>query len=301
MKLAINGGTPVRTEPFPKWPVWDNREIDYLTEVIKSGKWGVKHGNKVREFEEKFAEYHNARYGICCNSCTRALEVAMYCCGIEETDEVIAPAYTFIATVSSILTMGGIPVFCDIDLNTFNIKIDQIESLITRKTKAIVPVHFAGRPVDMDKILKIAKKHNLYVIEDAAQAWGSEWKGKKVGALGDIGAVSFQASKNINSAEGGILLTNDDKLEKIAKSYINCGRMEDGIWYMHYLPGGNSRMTEFQGAVLLAQFERYEEMKKKRLQNMNYLDENLTQIDGITVMKDDPNITDRAVHIYIFR
>ena len=301
MVLAINGGQPVRTKPFTGWPIWGDKEIQYMTDVIKSGKWGPLHGDRVKEFEEKYAEYQNAKYGICCNSCTRALEIAVWTCGIEPGDHVILPAYTFIATATAVIMYGGIPVFCDIDIDTFNIKIDDIEKLITDKTRAIMPVHFAGRPVNMDEIKNIAEKHNLFVIEDAAQAWGSEWKGTKVGAIGDIGAFSFQSSKNLNCAEGGILITNDKKLAETARSYNNCGRMESGVWYEHYLPGGNSRMTEFQAAILLAQFEEYEKMKEKRLQNMDYLNKHLAEIDGITVLTDEPDITDRAVHLYIFR
>lgn len=301
MVLAINGGNPVRTKPFTGWPIWGEKEIQYMTEVIKSGKWGSLHGDKVKEFEEKYAKYHDAEYGICCNSCTRALEIAVWTSGIEPGDQVILPAYTFIATATGIIMYGGEPVFCDIDLDTFNIKIDAVEDLITDRTKAIMPVHFAGRSVNMDDIITIAKKHNLFIIEDAAQAWGSEWKGTKVGAVGDIGAFSFQSSKNLNCAEGGILLTNKKELAETARSYNNCGRMEGGIWYEHYLPGGNSRMTEFQAAILLAQFEKYEKMKEKRLENMDYLNKYLSEIDGITVLADDPNITDRAVHLYIFR
>lgn len=299
--LAINGGTPVRTKPFPTWPVWDENEIENLKEVIDSGKWGSLHGDKVKTFEEKYADYHDAKHGICVNSGTTALKIALQALGIGHGDEVILPAYTFVATATAILEAAAIPVFVDIDPDTYNIDIDKIEVSITERTAAIMPVHFAGRPTDMDALMAVAKKHNLKVVEDAAQAWGSEWNGKRVGALGDAGCFSFQSSKNITAAEGGIILTNDDETAKFIRSYTNCGRLDTGIWYEHYLLGGNSRMTEFQAAVLHAQFDRYPAMKQKREANTQYLNEHLSKIDGIDVMSSDPRVTSNSVHIYIWR
>ena len=253
-KLAINGGTPVRTEPFPKWPVWDQNEIDGLANVIKSGKWGSLHGNLVSEFEGKYAKMHDAKYGICVGSGTVGLRIALMAAGIGgEGEEVIVPAYTFIATASAVIEANATPVFVDIDSDTYNIDPEKIEAAITPKTRAIMPVHFGGRPADMDRILEIAQKHNLVVIEDAAQAWGSSWKGTGVGAIGLAGAFSFQSSKNITCAEGGIILSNDDEFAKFARSHANCGRSEDGQWYEHCYWGSNVRLTEFQGAVLMAQ------------------------------------------------
>ncbi len=299
--LAINGGSPVRTKSFPKWPVWDENEMKNLKDVIESGKWGALHGNKVKTFEKKYAAYHQAKYGVCVNSGTTALKIAISASGIGAGDEVILPAYTFIATATAILDAGAVPVFVDIDPETYNIDIDSIESAITDRTAGIMPVHFGGRPCEMDKILDIAKKHQLKVIEDAAQAWGSEWKGTKVGAIGDAGCFSFQSSKNVTSAEGGIILTNDDEIAKFSKSYANCGRVEGGIWYEHYYLGGNFRFSELQAAVLLAQFERYPELQKKREQNAAYLNEKLADIEGVETLKYDPNITSNSYHLYIWR
>ncbi|OQX85770.1 aminotransferase DegT [candidate division KSB1 bacterium 4484_87] len=300
-KLAINGGAPLRTKPFPKWPVYDEKEKQYLIEALESGKWGALHGNRVKSFSEKYAAYHEAKHGICVNSGTTALKIALSSVGIGQGDEVILPAYTFIATATAILDAGAIPVFVDIDPDTYNIDVDKIEEAITERTRGIMPVHFGGRACDMDKINTIAKKHDLKVVEDAAQAWGSEWNGKKVGALGDAGCFSFQSSKNVTSAEGGIILTNDDEVAMFAKSYMNCGRLENGIWYEHYYLGGNFRMTEFQGAILTAQFERYPAMKEKREQNARYLNEKLSQIEGIETLPDDDRITSNSNHLYIFR
>ena len=299
--LAINGGKPVRTNPFPVWPVWGDEEITYLTNVIKSGNWGSLTGKLTPEFEQKFAEYQNAKYGICVNSGTTALKIALTAADVDSGSEVIVPAYTFIATATAVVEMGGIPIFVDIDPDTYNIDIKKAEEAITKKTTAIMPVHFAGRPTDMDAIIKLAKKYNLKIIEDAAQAWGAEWKGRRVGAIGDAGCFSFQSSKNINSGEGGIILTNDELVAKMAKSHINCGRSEEGLWYEHFYFGGNYRITELQTAVLLAQFERYDELKEIRQKNYLYLSENLSNIEGIEPLKDDPDVTSHACHLFIFK
>jgi len=301
VKLAVNGGTPVREKNFPAWPVWNQDEIDGVTEVIKSGKWGYYQGSKVTEFENKFAGYHEAKYGVCMNSCTTGLKIAVLAMGIEQGDEVILPCYTFIASASSIVEAGAVPVFVDIEPGTYNIDPGKIEPAITEKTKAIMPVHFAGRPANMDKINGIAEKHGLKVLEDAAQAWGSEWKGSKVGALGDAGVFSFQSSKNITSAEGGIVTTNNENIEKLTRSTMNCGRSKDGLWYEHYYLGGNWRLTNMQAAMLLAQFNRYPEQKNTREKNGRYIEELLRNIDGIQPMEKDENVTSNSYHILIIR
>lgn len=301
LQLAIIGGKPTRSKAFPKWPKWDEQEIEAVTEVVKSGQWGRRHGSKVKRFEEAFASYHGARYGICVNSGTSALRLALQAVGISPGDQVIVPAYTFIATASAVLELGAVPVFADINSSTYNIEPAEIDRLVNVKTKAVIPVHFGGRAVDMDEITARSEKYNLSVVEDAAQAWGSEWMGKKVGTLGDVGAFSFQSSKNITAGEGGIILTNQDELAKLCKSFSNCGRLEDSPWYEHHYLGGNVRMTEFQAAILLVQLQRYEEMKKIREQNAYFLHQQLSEIQGIQPLEKDERITANSCHLYIFR
>lgn len=300
-KLAINGGTPVRSNPFPQWPIWDQNEIDALTKVVQSGKWGCLQGNIVSNFEKKYAEMHHAKHGICVNSGTAALRLALMAAGVGAGDEVILPAYTFIASASSIIENNAIPVFVDIDSDTYNIDPEKIEAAISPRTRAIMPVHFGGRPADMDRILEIAKKYDLKVIEDAAQAWGSSWKATPVGALGDAGAFSFQSSKNVTCAEGGIILTNDDELAKFARAHSNCGRSLDGKWYEHFYWGTNARLTEFQGALLTVQLGRYPKYLELRQKNAAFLNEKLREIDGAEPLKDDSRITSNSVHLYIWR
>jgi len=299
-ELAINGGKPIRTRPFPKWPVYDESEKKALEEVLQSGVWGSG-GSKVNKFEKKFAGYHNAEYGICVVNGTTALEVALKASGIGAGDEVIVPAYTFLATASSVLLVNAVPIFVDIDPDTYCIDPQQIENAITERTKAIIPVHLAGHSSNMDKIMEIAKENNLVVIEDCAQAHLAEWKGKKVGSIGDLGCFSFQSSKNMTSGEGGIIVTNNKELADKCWSYHNCGRTRGGPWYKHPLLGWNYRMTEFQAAVLLVQLNRLEKQNKTRNENALYLSAKLSEIDGITPLKRDERVTTHAYHLYIFR
>ncbi len=210
-KLAIFGGTPIRTKPFSSWPRITKGIKDNLFNTLENDGWGVG-SEAVKNFEEKYAKFHDAKYAISTSSGTTALWVSLKAAGVKAGDEVILPPYTFIATGSSILMANAIPVFVDVDLDTFNMDPTKIEAAITEKTKVIMPVHIAGNPADMDAIMKIAKKHNIKVIEDAAQAHGAEWDGKKVGALGNAGIFSFQTSKNMSAGEGGIIISNNDEL-----------------------------------------------------------------------------------------
>jgi len=271
-----------------------------LKSVLESGLWGIG-GSRKKEFEEKFASYQHAKYGVAVTSGTAALEVSLRALGIGCGDEVIVPPYTFMATVTTVFYVNAIPIFADIDPESYTIDPKSVESVISERTKAILPVHISGRPADMDALLSIAKKNNLYILEDACQAWGSEWRGRRVGAIGDIGVFSFQSSKNITSGEGGMIVTNDYDLYVKAWSLHNCGRLLQGPWYEHHLPGGNYRMTEFQAAVLLAQLERFDEHTETRMNNARYLNRSLSKIDGIKPLKDDERITRNAYHLYIFR
>ncbi|MDW8033580.1 MAG: DegT/DnrJ/EryC1/StrS family aminotransferase [Nitrososphaerota archaeon] len=300
VKLALKGGKPIRDKPFPKWPVFDEKEFDALKMVLESGAWGIG-GQYVRQFEEKFAKYQHTKYGVAVSSGTTAIEIALRACGIGCGDEVITTPYTFMATVTSIFYVNAIPVFVDIESDTYNIDPRKIEEAISDKTKAILPVHIGGRPANMDEITRIAEKHNLNVIEDACQAWGSEWKSRRVGSFGNFGCFSFQSSKNITSGEGGIIVTNDHELYVKAWSLHNCGRLPEKAWYEHYLPGTNYRMTEFQAAILLVQLERLDEHTKRRDKNAEYLNNKLQKIDGLKPLKKDDRITRNSWHLYIFR
>ena len=299
-KLAIRGGTPVRKQSYPLWPVFDEREKQLLIEVLENRQWGRTSGQMNELFEKKFGEFQQAKYVTTVCNGTVALRIALFAANIGPGDEVIVPSYTFVATATSVIEANAIPIMADIDLDTFNIDPRVIESLITERTKAIIPVHFGGAPADMDQIMEIAQKYHLAVIEDAAQAQGSEWRGKRAGAIGDAGTFSFQLSKNMTSGEGGAIVTNDETIAQTIKRFHNCGRKPDSPWYLHFEISGNYRLSEFQAAVLLAQLEREEQNIALRTENANYLNRLLAEIDGIEPIT-YPEHVKSSYYLYIFK
>jgi len=314
--LAINGGSPLRTNPFPAWPMHDHREIEAVTKVVQSGKWwrfayatgvemredmGTSEISKIVEFSSAFAHHHQAQYGIAAANGTGTLEMIFKALGIGPGDEVIVPAYTYIASASAVLQVNAVPIFTDVDPETYNINPDLIEDAITPRTKAIEVVHFGGQSADLDKILGVAEKHGLFVVEDAAHAHGTEWNGRKVGALGDAGSFSFQASKNMTAGEGGIILTNDQELAERCDSFLWAGREQGRPWYEFHRLGWNYRITEFQASILLVQLSRLELQNERRMENARYLNERLSKIEGLTPLKWDPRTTRHSFHIYIVK
>ena len=303
-KPAIDGGAPIRDvaqKPWPAWPIYDTEDERALLNVLHSGKWWSVEGDQGSSFEREFAAFHDAEYGIACTNGTAALEIALRALGIGCGDEVIVPPYTFVATASAVLSVGATPVFVDIEGDTLNINPALIEEAITPRTRALIPVHIAGRPVDMDAIRTIAGVHELKVIEDAAQAHAAEWKGQKVGAIGDIGTFSFQASKNLNAGEGGILISNNEELADAAWSVANVGRVRSGRWYEHRVLGGNFRLTEFQSALLRVQLRRLPEQTSLRAENAKGLRTLMEKIPGIALPSLDDRITCHANHLFPFR
>ncbi len=300
-KLALLGGEPVRTKPWPLWPVYDDRELSALKEVLESRQWCRMGGRKVERFEQAFAAYQDARFGIAVANGTAALEIALKAAGVEAGDEVIVPAYTFIATATAPLQLSAIPIFVDIDPDTGNIDPRAVEAAVTGRTRAVVPVHFGGRAADMDRILEIAGRRGLLVIEDACHGWGATWKDRKLGAIGLAGGVSFQQSKNITAGEGGVVLTNDDGVAGKCYSLQTIGRIEGRPFYEHHLAGWNYRMTEWQGALLLVQLERLEEQTRRRWANAGLLDDRLKDFPCIRPLRNDPWVTRSSVHVYMAR
>lgn len=299
-ELAIRGGIPVRTRPWPKWPVHDQRYADALLGVLDSGVWGIG-GKKVPELENKFKEMHKARFGVACCNGTIGLQIALVAAGVQPGDEVITSAYTFMATALAAIEVGAVPVFVDVEPGTHNIDPALIEAAITERTRCILPVHIGGRPCNMDRIMDIARRRGLVVVEDACQAWSAEWKGTPVGAIGDAGMFSFQSSKNLSAGEGGLVLTNDEKLYQRAWSYHNCGRALGGEWYVHDFPGMNFRMTEFQAAILLASLESFPAHQETRRRAMAVLQREIARIPGLLVPDQDPAVTAHACHMFMVR
>ena len=286
-KLALLGGQPAKTQPFPDWPQYDQHEEKALMDVLHSTVWWRTPGTKTLQFEQDFAKYHQVKYGVACTNGTAALEIAMAALDIGLGDEVIVPDFTFVATASAVLTAGALPVMVDVDPETFNIRPDLVEKAITPRTKAIICVHVAGMPCDMEQLLEIARKHKLLLVEDSAHAHGSEWKGQKVGSLGACGTFSFQASKLMTAGEGGIIVTNNPDLEVRLRSVHDCGRMPGEWFYSHFINGSNYRLSEWQGAVLIEQLKRLDDQAAKRTPNALYLDGELVKIEGIRPQKRD--------------
>jgi dTDP-4-amino-4,6-dideoxygalactose transaminase len=299
-KLAINGGSPVRTESWPRWPQWDERERERVLGVLASGEWGG-FNPVVKDFEAAFARRHEAKHCIAVTNGTASLEAALRVLGVGPGDEVIVPPYTFIATANAVRLAGATPVFADIEPDTYNLDVEQVEKAISKRTKAIIPVHFAGLPVDMDELMLVAHERELAVVEDAAHAHGSTWQGQPMGTHGDIGSFSLQQSKNLTAGEGGILITNDDELAGKLWSFVNQGRSPEGAWYEHELLGSNLRMTGWQAGILMAQMERFDEQLQRRQANARRLIEILEEIDGPSPMRWDPRANNHAFHLFMMR
>jgi dTDP-4-amino-4,6-dideoxygalactose transaminase len=302
-KLAITGGEPLRKVPFTAWPMGTNAEADALQDVLTSTKWGGQPfpGKHAEAFAKKFAETHTAKYAQCVNTGTVAIQAALKAIDIRPGDEVIAPAYTWEGTVGPVLLMNAVPVFVDIDPDTYCLDAKLIERAITPKTRAILPVHLGMRFADMDEILRIAAKHNLKVIEDCAHAHGGMWKGKGAGSMGDVGAFSFQSSKLITCGEGGAVITNNLEYMERVQSYINAGRASLTDQFHHRIIGFNCRLGEFQAAVLGPQLDRLPEQAATREKNMKYFESRLQNVPAIDLLKPDPRITRLAPYGYVLK
>jgi dTDP-4-amino-4,6-dideoxygalactose transaminase len=303
-KPALLGGKPVRREPFPGWPRFDQRDEKNLLDVLHSGRWYRGSGDCVNRFESSFAEMTGAKHCVATANGTSALLTSLAALGVEPGDEVIVPPYTFIASVNAVLLQYALPVFVDTDPETFQIDARKIEAAITDRTVAIMPVHLGGNAADMDAILAVAAKRKLPVLEDACQAHLAEWRGKKLGTLGATGCFSFQVTKNLSSGEGGAILTGDAQLAEKCYAFQNNNRGRAATGYnFAYLSGrgANLRLTEFQGNLLLAQMTRLEEQSKTREQNAQYLTSMLEEIPGVLPAKMYEGCTRNAYHLYMFR
>jgi len=302
-KPALLGGKPVRTEPFPGWPKINSVDEKALMEVLRSGKWYRGNGKQVGRFEEAYAKLTGAKHCLATANGTSALFISLNALGVAPGDEVIVPPYTFIATINVVLLMHAIPVFVDTDPETFQIDARKIEAAITDRTTAIIPVHIGGSAADLDTILPLARRRKLPVIEDACQAHLGEWRGRKLGSLGDTGCFSFQASKNLNSGEGGAILTGSDELVERCYAFHNNGRGRRITSYdfSYHSSGHNLRMTEFQAALLMAQMTRLEEQARRRDENGQYLTSLLSEIPGIRPARLYEGCTRNAYHLYMMR
>jgi dTDP-4-amino-4,6-dideoxygalactose transaminase len=303
-KLAVLGGKPVRTAPFPDWPIIEANDEKAWSDVLRGRKWcrlsAIKSGY-VSQFERTWAEMTGARRCLATASGTTALFTSLNALDIGPGDEVIVPPYTFVATINVVFLQHALPIYVDTDRKTFQIDADKIEAAITPRTRCLLPVHLGGNPVNMDRILAIAQKHNLRVLEDACQAHLAEWKGKKVGTLGDLGCFSFQASKNLNSGEGGAILGNNADLMQFCESFHNNGHLMSDPYTHDRINGCNHRLTEFQGALLTTQVSRLQAQAETRSQNAAYLTRMLRDIPGISPAEMYEGATRNSYHLFMFR
>lgn len=307
-KPAILGGRPLATPRMrAKWPVFGNPERDALLRVLESGKWW-RGGTRVEmakgvtgRFERAFAKWHGARHGLCVTNGTAALELALRAGGVEPGDEVIVPSLSFVVSATAVPLVGGVAVFADADPETFQTSPESIEALITRKTRAIVVVHYGGYPPDLDRITRIAKKHKLLLVEDCAHAQGTQWRGRGAGTWGDAGTFSFQMSKALPAGEGGIVLSNSDVLAEKLYSYHHLGRLESQGFYDFHRLAWNLRMTEWQGAILSEQLKRVKKQTLAKMRNAYWLSDRLEEIGGLLPLKRDPRITRRGYYFYAMR
>jgi len=264
------------------YPFIGEKELEYVTDCIKTN-WISSKGKYVEEFEEKFAKYCDCNYGITTTNGTTALHLALASINVAKGDEVIIPSFTMIATAFAVIYCGAKPVLVDAKADTLNINAKKIEEKITERTKAIMPVHIYGHSCDMDPIMKLAKKYNLYVVEDAAEVHGAEYKGKKAGGVGDIGCFSFYANKIITCGEGGMIVTNNEKIAEKARSLKNLSFPKGKRIYKHYSVGYNYRMTNIQAAIGLAQLEKIVELIERRRKNAYLYNMLLKDVEGITL------------------
>lgn len=302
-KPAILGGSKGHPGNFLSWPLFDKTEEDGLLNVLKSKKWGRLDGSVMAEFEKQYQLLMGAKHALGVSSGTAALYTMLGALDIGPGDEVIIPVYTFIATYNVVVLNYALPVFADTDIESFQVDASKVASKITAQTKVIMPVHIGGSPANIDDLLQVASAAKIPLIEDACQAHMAEWHGKKVGTYGLGGAFSFQSSKNLNCAEGGAIITNDDDFATTCYTFHNQGQGGKSTAYNPGVGtrGTNLRLTEFQGKLLLAQMTRLTAQTKRRNENAAYLTKLLKDIPGISPAVLYKGTTASAFHLYMFR
>ena len=299
-ELAINGGTPVRSTDYPAWPVVDDEVVAAVTDVVRSGEWGgfPEPGVNGGAFEEAFAAYQGAAHGVLMMNGTVTMEVACKALDIGWGDEVIVPALTFAATAYAPMAAGAIPVFVDVTPDTWTIDPDLVEAAITERTRAIMPVHLGHQMADMDRIMEIAGKHGLAVIEDCAHAPGQRWRDQGAGSFGEFGSFSHQSSKILTSGEGGSLLTNDAGLAQRAHSIIDCGRAKDPD-EKAYTFGANYRLSDLNAALLVVAMQRFPAQQAERAVTGKAFEREVAAVPGVRVMPHDERVTRWSFYNYI--
>lgn len=306
-KLALLGGIPVRLNPFPPYPILGDEEREAVLQVLNEGRLSTfiaspgEHflgGKRIRQFEEKIAAYQGVKYAVAFNSGTAALHAAVVSVGVQPLQEVITTPYTFTSSATCALMHNAVPVFADVDSETFCINPVAIRKIIGLLSRAVIPVHLFGQAAPMDEIMNIARVNGCKVIEDCAQALGAKYKGKPIGSIGDCGIFSFQESKNLAVGEGGMLITNNEEIAEVARLIRNHGETVAHTLshrtYSSEILGYNYRMTELEAALGLVQLKYLDERNTIRQELANFLTENLIKFPGII----PPKTREGSTHVY---
>ncbi len=288
---AIEGGTPVREKPLEAWPVFTDEEKELVLKVLNEGRISSTAGTITRTFEAEFSRFIGSKYAVAVFNGTASLHTALAAIGVGPGDEVITTPFSFVASATSILHQNAIPIFGDIEMEHYNLDPESVRERITEKTKAVIVVHLAGHPAEMDEFKKIAKEYGLYLIEDCAQAIGSEYRGSKVGSLGDLGAFSFYQSKNLTTGEGGMVTTSSNELWEKVRLLIDHGQTDK---YYHKILGWNYRMTELQAALGLGQLRRIDKLNRRREEIARIYSEELGDIHELKL----PTVKDYVKHTW---
>ena len=308
--LAIDGGAPIRSSAFPAWPHFASDEIDAVADVLRSGRVNYWTGNICRQFEDDFAKFVGVRHAISLANGTLALELALHALGVGPGDEVVVPARTFIATASCVVARGAVPVIADVDPVSQNVTADTINAVLTARTRAIIVVHLAGWPCDMDSIMTLARKRNIKVVEDCAQAHGATYRGRVVGSLGDCAAFSFCQDKIITTGgEGGMLVCNDKHLWETAWAYKDHGKSYNesvirthppGFRWLHESFGSNFRMTEIQAEIGRRQLEKLPAWLSARRRNAAVLARGFSSIPALCITNPPADVGHAYYKYYVF-
>ena len=300
-RLAISGGTPVRSVPYPDWPSLDEADVDAVTAILRGGQVGgfPEPGPKAAEFAAGFAAYQGAAHGIVMANGTVTMEVALKALGVGWGDEVIVPALTFAATPYAAIASGALPVFVDVEPERWTIDPDLVEAAVTPRTRAIMPVHLGQQMADMDRIMEIARRHDLFVVEDCAHAHGQRWRDQGAGCIGDFGSFSHQSTKILTAGEGGTLTTQDEALARRAHSLIDCGRPKDAA-ETEYTFGANYRLGELACALLVNGLHRFPAQQELRSRRGEHFETLAAGVPGVTIKRRDPRITRWSFYRYIF-
>ncbi|KAB8192319.1 DegT/DnrJ/EryC1/StrS family aminotransferase [Nonomuraea phyllanthi] len=303
MTLAIHGGAPVRTRPWPSWPPpIDPAQRALVTEVLESGLWGATQGGSVvADLTAAFARRSGVPYGVAVGNATLGLFAALRGLGVGRGDEVIVPAYTFVASATAVLLAGAVPVVADVDPADLHLSPRAVEDAVTGRTAAIMPVHLAGSPAAMDPLNEVAARHGLAVVEDAAQAHGATYRDRPVGGLGDAGVYSFQASKAMTAGEGGLIVCREQAVHDRVWSTCNLGREPGGRWYGHPSVGWNLRLTEIQAALLLPWLDRLDEEVDRRNAFCAAFERELAAVPQVSVVPRPEGTTRDSRHLLMLR